>query len=241
MTRALAPEQGPTTLTGMSRRSSPASRRRTRIALVLLLVLFVNLPLAHSSWTRWRIEASGTEVSTTVVSTDVLTPGDDARYWVTFRYDEDVDPSQEAYPVEVDREIFEVAERSGELEVRHLEGSPAAYTVDGEVRRPYGLIVTLVSDAVLLALVLVVWRRGGRARRPYLRMVAVEDVRPCPPGALLERVEGTLYVVRGEVSAVEEDEIVLDLGDRDVHVVLDGHANPVGGRQPAEVRGVMTD
>lgn len=208
---------------------------------MVLLVLFVNLPLAHSTWTRWRIESSGTDVTARVVDSDVLSPDDGANYWITFRYDEDDDPEQAAWPVEVDRQTFEQARDTGRIEVRYLDGSPAAYTVDGEVRRPYGLIVTVVSDVVLLVVVLMVWRFGARPRRPYLRMVAVDDVRRCPPGAGLERVEGTLYVVRGEVSAIEEDEIVLDLGDRDVYVVLDGHANPVGYQQPAEVRGIMTE
>ena len=43
----------------------------------------------------------------------------------------------------------------------------------------------------------------------------------------LEKMEGDLYLIRGEVTAVEEDEIVLDLGERSVRVLLDGHLNPV--------------
>jgi hypothetical protein len=53
----------------------------------------------------------------------------------------------------------------------------------------------------------------------------------------LEKTEGDLYLIRGEVTDVEEDEIVLDLGERSVRVLLDGHLNPVADRQPAQVRG----
>ena len=53
----------------------------------------------------------------------------------------------------------------------------------------------------------------------------------------LEKQEGDLYLIRGEVTAVEEEEIVLDLGERSVRVLLDGHLNPVADRQPAQVRG----
>ena len=69
------------------------------------------------------------------------------------------------------------------------------------------------------------------------RAVAVGDVEGCPPGVALEKMEGDLYLIRGEVTAVEEDEIVLDLGERSVRVLLDGHLNPVADRQPAQVQG----
>ena len=59
----------------------------------------------------------------------------------------------------------------------------------------------------------------------------------CPPGEVLEQIEGTLYLVRGEVVRIEDGEIVLDAGEQDVVVILDGHRNPVGYQQPAQVRG----
>ena len=58
---------------------------------------------------------------------------------------------------------------------------------------------------------------------------------------MLEQLEGTLYLVRGEVVGIADGEIVLDLGDRDVVVVLDGHRNPVGYQQPAQVRARVLD
>ena len=53
----------------------------------------------------------------------------------------------------------------------------------------------------------------------------------------MEQIEGSLYLVRGEVVAIEEGEVVLAAGEQEVVVVLDGHANPVGYQQPAQVRG----
>ena len=142
------------------------ARRRTRIALVVMLVVFVNLPLAHSSWTRWQIDRNGVDGTAEVVATDLLSPEDGADHWVSFRYPEDVDPDQEIWPAQVDRVTFEEAEESGEIGVRYLEDDPSAYVVDGEVRNGIGLIVTLGSDAVLLVVLLLFLRFGGRGRRP---------------------------------------------------------------------------
>ena len=103
----------------------------------------------------------------------------------------------------------------------------------------FGLVTTILADAVLLLMLLILWRFGHRFRRPPLRMVAVEGVERCPPGSLLDRIEGTLFLIRGEVTARSDDEITLDLGDRQVVVLLDGHANPVGYQQPAQVRARM--
>ena len=58
---------------------------------------------------------------------------------------------------------------------------------------------------------------------------------------VIEQVEGSLYLVRGDVVEMDEREVVLDAGLREVVVVLDGHANPVGYQQPAQVRGRALD
>ena len=50
---------------------------------------------------------------------------------------------------------------------------------------------------------------------------------------------GLTYVVCGEVAELGDDEVVLDLGDRRVRVLLDGHANPAGYEQPVRVTGFM--
>ena len=119
--------------------------------------------------------------------------------------------------------------------VRVLADRPAAYTVAGEVRSRVGLYITLFADLVLLLLVLL-FRRFGVGTRPSLRAVAVGDVERCEPGSALDRLESGEYLIRGEVVEVGDDELVLDLGDRRVHVALDGHANPIDPQQPAQLR-----
>lgn len=214
----------------------PHPRRRSRIVLVLLLVAFINLPVLHSTWTQWRVDRAGTDVTATVVGHDVLTPEEDPAYWLGFRFPEEIDEDQLKWAAEVDKATYDEAVASGGIGVRVLEGRPAAYEVDGQVRHWTGLVITLLADAVLLLIVLLAWRLGGRTRPLPLRVAAIGDVERCPPGAVLEQIEGSLYLVRGEVAEVADDEIVLDLGDQDVVVVLDGHRNPVGHQQPAQVR-----
>lgn len=97
------------------------------------------------------------------------------------------------------------------------------------------LIVTVVVDAFLVVIALLLWRYGGRVH-PRLRAIALEDVERCAPGSVLEQVDGETYLVRGEVTGIEEGRLVLAVGDRSVLVYLDGHRNPVGYQQPAQVR-----
>jgi hypothetical protein len=219
----------------------PHPRRRSRIALVVLLVLFINLPILHSTWTRWRVDRVGVEATFPLADHEVMTPGDDPRYWVGFRYPEQVDADRNLWAAEVDEESYDEAVAAGQLQVRYLEGRPSAYEVEGQVRHWLGTVTTLVADLVLLLIVLLVWRFGGRTRPLPLRMAAIGDVERCPPGQVLEQVEGDLWLVRGEVAGIEDDEIVLEVGDQDVLVILDGHTNPVGYQQPAQVRGRMLD
>ncbi|MFL6002001.1 MAG: hypothetical protein ACJ72P_04245 [Nocardioides sp.] len=215
------------------------SRRTNRILLVVVLVAFINLPVLHSTWTRWQVERNGTDTSAQVVPerTRVLDADDDPAYWVTFRFDETIDPDQLEWPAQVDRETFEEARAQGSVEVRVLEDRPAAHIVEGQIRNPLGWIITLVADAIILIILLLAWRSRGRGRPVPIRIAAIGDVERCPPGAVLEQIEGDLYLVRGEVTGIDGDEIVVDAGERDVLVILDGHLNPVGYQQPAEVRG----
>ena len=97
------------------------------------------------------------------------------------------------------------------------------------------LMVTLFADAVLVVIALLLWRFGGRMR-PRLRAMALEDVVRCAPGVSLEQLDGDIYLIRGEVTAIEDGQLVLEVGDRSVLVYLDGHRNPVGYQQPAQVR-----
>lgn len=207
-------------------------RRRSRVLVVLVLVVFINLPAAHSTWQRWQVDRSGVETTGEVVRTERMGEG----YWLSFRYPEEVDAEQSQWPAEVDRETWDRARETGTIGVRHLEGRPSAYEVDGQQRHWAGLLTTAIADAVLLLVLLMVWRFGGRRRPLPMRMAAIGDVERCPPGDLLEQVEGDLYVVRGEVSVIEDGEVWLEVEGQDVIVILDGHTNPVGYQQPAQVR-----
>ena len=57
--------------------------------------------------------------------------------------------------------------------------------------------------------------------------------------AVLDQVDGLRFVVCGEVEELEDDAVVLDLGDRRARVVLDGHHNPAGYQQPVRATGTM--
>ena len=225
----------------MSGTRRPHPQRKRRIVLVLLLVAFINLPMLHSTWTRASVERSGTVVTATVVDDRVTEHEDGDRYWLAFTFPEDVDPDQQVWPAEVEEDVYDDAVATGQVEVKVLEDRPSAYEAEGQVRHWFGLMVTLLADLILLVVVALFWRFGRRGRPLPLRIAAIGDVERCPPGGVLEQLEGTLYRVRGEVREMDDGEIVLDLGDQDVVVVLDGHANPVGYQQPAEVRGRLLE
>jgi len=106
------------------------------------------------------------------------------------------------------------------------------------VRSRLGLVITLLADLFLLAM-LVLMLRFRSALRVELVLRATEDLERCPPGARLDRIAGLTYVVCGEVAELGDDEVVLDLGDRRVRVLLDGHVNPAGYEQPVRVTGFM--
>ncbi|HEU5038347.1 MAG TPA: hypothetical protein VFT70_15165 [Nocardioides sp.] len=207
------------------------SRRRAAL-LVVLLAVVINLPLLHSWYQQQRVRTSGTDVTATVVDNRVLN-GDE--YWISFRFPEGVDPDQKARQAEVDEEAYDDAVASGQITVRVLEGDPSAYRAEGAVDSLVPLVVTLVADGILLLIALLLWRYGGRVRAD-LRAVALADVERCAPETLLERIGGEDYLIRGEVLELGEGTVTLDLGNRSVVVVLDGHANPVGHQQPAQVR-----
>lgn len=113
---------------------------------------------------------------------------------------------------------------------------------DGSVSTS-GWVVTVVADLVLVGVLLMLLQgRGPRLRtRAPLHAVALGDLERGEPGSALDRIAGTEYLIRGEVADQAEDRVVLDLGDRRVVVLLDGHANPVGREESAQVRGRLID
>lgn len=205
------------------------ARRSRFVGVWVVAAVLVNLPLVHSTWTKNRIERDGVDV--TVAVTDHGMAGD--WNYLTFRLPEDVDPAQETRQVEVDDAAYDAAVASGEVEVRVLPDDPAQLRVDGEPGNGVLVVLTLLVDLVLLTVALLLWRFGG-GRAP-LRLLAMEDLRRGPPGAELNQVAPETYLVRGEVTEIEADRVVLDLDGRSVEVLLNGYANPVGYQQPAQV------
>jgi hypothetical protein len=140
-----------------------ADRRRAKnVAVLAFVVVLVNLPLVLSTWTNSRVESAGTDVTATVTAARNLGTEGEPRWWLSYRFPEDVDPEQGTWAAEVDRGTWAAAERSGVITVRVLEGEPSRHTASGEVRSYAGLWTTLVADAVLLLFILLLWRRRGR-------------------------------------------------------------------------------
>jgi hypothetical protein len=211
------------------------ARRWVSLALVAFIAFLVNFPLVHSTYVRWQVERSGVDVvaevtETRVVDGDLLVvftvPGDGQR-----------EPFDGAV-AEVDAATYDEARRTGELDVRVLPDDGGAFIVEGQVTSRLGLVVTVLADLFLVAMV-VLMLRFRSALRVELVLRATEDLERCPPGSRLDRISGLRYVVSGEVAEVGDDEVVLDLGDRRVRVLLDGHANPAGHQQPVRAVGYM--
>lgn len=198
--------------------------------LVALVVVMVNLPFVHSSWQERRLDRDGIERVGRV--TDLAEEGD--RRVVSFEVRE---PAVEG-TVRVDEATYAAAEAGGQVTVRVLPGSAGVWEVEGEEESRLALVITVVADVALLVLVLLLLRFGSRLRQDMV-LVATEDLQRCPPGALLDQVDGLQFVVCGEVETIEDDAVVLDLGDRRVRVLLDGHHNPAGHQQPVRATGVM--
>ncbi len=205
---------------------------RLKLVLVALVVVMINLPFAHSSWQDHRLAEDGVERTATVLDHD---EDGDARF-LTVEVD-DSDPSFGG-TVRVDEDAYDAAVASGQVPVRVLPGSTTVWEVEGQVDTGNGLAITLVADAFLLVLVLLLLRYGSRLRQEMV-LVATEDLERCPPGSVLDQVDGLRFVVCGEVETIEDDAVVLDLGDRRVRVILDGHHNPAGYQQPVRATGTM--
>jgi hypothetical protein len=211
---------------------------RTRIVVVLVLVVVINLPLVGSTIQGWQVDSSGKHVVAALTKYQTLGSEDDPKYWLAFRFDKSVDPAQQTWIAQVDQRHYEQAVSTHQVQVRVLPEHPSAYRVAGQVHGRVGLIVTLLSDLALLGFVLL-GRRYGKARHKpdVVRIAAIEDITRGPMERVVEQIEGDLYLVRGEVLKQDDHEVWLDAGKDVVIVILDGHANRVGYQQAAQVRG----
>ncbi|KRF37553.1 hypothetical protein [Nocardioides sp. Soil805] len=149
-------------------------RRAKNLAVLVFVVVLVNAPLVLSTWTDLRVQSAGTDVRAEVTAARNLGTDAEPRWWLSYRFPEDVDPEQGTWAAEVDRTTWTRAEESGEVTVRVLEGSPSRHTVSGEVRSWAGLWSTLVADGILAAVLALVWRARVLRRRD-------EEPDPGPP------------------------------------------------------------
>ena len=211
---------------------------RTRVVVVLILIAVINLPLAGSTIQGWQVDSSGKNVVASLTKYETLGSDDDPTYWLAFRFDRSVDPDQQTWIAQVDRAHYERAMSTRQVKARVLPNHPSAYRVAGQVHGKVGLIVTLLADLALVGFVLLS-RRYGRERHKteVLRVAAIEDITRGPVEPLVEQIEGDLYLVRGEILKQDEHEVWIDAGQDVILVILDGHANPVGYQQAAQVRG----
>ena len=203
-----------------------------RVILVLLALLVINVPYGLYEWQQHRVRTSGDEVTATVLG--VRDKGDQAD--LSFLFPKSVDDKQKTRTVTVDRAVADEAARTHQVDVRVLDGNPDAFHVDGQVHGWGGLILTTVADALILLMILLSWRLGGRIRRPTLVGIAVEDVRSGDDGSLLDKQGDGTYLINGEVARTGPASLVLTLRDRDVEIHLRDHENPVEVGQWARVR-----
>lgn len=203
--------------------------------LVGVVALMINLPLLSSLRDDWRLDRSGVEVEAEVTAL----PASDGAYGVAFRLP---DSGTDVWTARIDKSTYDQidSQPSGArtVPVRVLPDRPAVHEVEGEVADRTGLITTLALDGALVALVVLV-RRFRRGLRPVLRLVATDPPVAGDGEPVLDRVGGERYLVRGVVERAEDDEVLLDLGDRRVAVVLDGHPNPAAPGETLAVTGRM--
>lgn len=203
--------------------------------LVAVVLLVVNVPYLLHVWQVHRAETSGVQVTATVVGAS--RSGDDVV--VAFRFPKSVDPEQELRTVKVNESVAAQAVRTRELEVSVLRGNPSVFHVDGQVRSWGGLAITLVADLLIVLMLLLAWRLGGRIRRPALEAVAVADVESGVEGSLLDKQDDGTYVINGEVAETREHSLVLRLRDRDVTIHLHEHHNSLSVGDRAQVRALL--
>ncbi|MEP7737677.1 hypothetical protein ABKW28_08510 [Nocardioides sp. 31GB23] len=231
------------------------SRRLKTWLLVGVLVTMINLPLAGSLLQQRDLGANGTRVDVPAqpvtvspeAGSDVVDrlvgvslPDAVVEAVVGEQREQDAPEAQdERVVVSLERPAYDAVVESGRAEVVYLPDNPKVYRVTGRDSGNAALLTTLVADGVLVVLVGLFLLLRHRLR-PELRLLATGDLETSSDtDGLLERIEGQTYRVRGAVAAIEDDEVVLEVGDRRVRVHLDGHHNPAGHQEGVEVRGTM--
>jgi len=206
-----------------------------RIVLVTITLLVVNVPFVLHQWQMHRAKSDGVHVSASVASVSIS--GDSAV--VAFRLPKNVDSAQDLRTIKVDRTTGAAGARSQQLDVQVLNGNPDVFYVDGQVRSWGPLLITAIADLLILILLLMSWRLGGRLRRPPLEAVAVADVEGGEEGSLLDKQDDGTYLINGEVAETRDTSLVLRLRDRDVTVHLREHHNPLSVGERAQVRALL--
>ncbi len=206
--------------------------RAGRAVVVLLLAGLVNLPLVHGAWLDHRLDEDGVNGEATVVEAQ--------GGLVVLRMPAEVDPGESEFPVRLDDEAAAGVEEGDRVRVRLLPDDPGTFEAAGQAGQGFINVLIGFADVVLLGFLLLVLTHGSRGPRT-LRLVATADVERARPGSSLDEQDDGSFVVVGEIAAIDDDGIELDLGDRRVRVDLSGHRNPVGYQQPARVRGRLSD
>lgn len=141
---------------------STSSRRRSSMLLIGVVLLMVNFPVVHSWWLDRQLATDGVETTATVVGVDSVASDEDGRRFVSVRFDEEIDPAQEAWPAVVEAAVADGLSEGDEIPVRVVPEGPRAFEVEGQVHSRTGLYTTLAADAVIAAIGWLLWRRGGR-------------------------------------------------------------------------------
>ncbi len=161
---------------------APGPRAR-KILVVVIALLVINLPYVVYQYRIHRVSSDGVQVTATVVSAQQA--GDDVV--LALRFPASIDPDQRVRSVRVDATAGAAAVQAGEVDVRVLEGHPAVFDLEGQKRSHGSTIVTLGADVLVLVMILLMWRLGGRIRRPALVAVALGDVEDGEEGSLLDK------------------------------------------------------
>jgi len=143
---------------------APATPQRISRWAVVLVVVLINLPVAHSTWLDWRLDRYGTDAVAVVTGTAALGPDDDLRYGVEFLFGADIDPDRRLpnVSVRVDRSAYDSAVGTDRVQVRVLPDRPSVFEVDGQVRSRLVWVLTGLADAAVAGFAVLLWRFGRR-------------------------------------------------------------------------------